>query len=79
MRPKLPEGKVTTQYGEPLGAEGTRQGCEKQRTAVCPRAVRQNQAVRPRNSWAVQESSHRYTLIRRINEFVKVLHSHSAY
>ena len=79
MRPQLAEGKVTTQDGEALGTERIRQRCEKQRAAVGSRAVRQNQTLCPRKSRAVQEASNRYTLARRVDEFFKVLHSHSAY
>jgi hypothetical protein len=76
MRPGLAEWKIATKHGQPRSAKRIGQCCEKQRATICSGAVRQDQTVCSWDGRPVQESANGRR-IGRVNEFFKILHSHS--
>jgi hypothetical protein len=76
MRAHLTEGEIAAEDGQPGGAECTRERDEKRRVAVCSRAMRQDEAIPTRIGWKVQKPSNWDFILRSVEKFSAVVHTH---
>jgi hypothetical protein len=76
VRTQLAEGEIAAEDGQPVGAERTRQRNEKRRVAGRSRAVRQDEAIPTRIVRAVQKPSNGYFILRSVQKFSAVVHTH---